>query len=57
MSDDTPQTAIGSRAHYLEQAKTDVHEAWMAIQVGNWLRADIFLKLAIDEIADAGVLP
>jgi len=48
---------LGSRAYYLDQAKTDAHEAWIAIQAGDWLRADIFLKLAIDEIKDAGVLP
>jgi hypothetical protein len=51
------EPAFGSRDYYLAQATTDVHEAWVAVQAGNWLRADLYLKLAIDEIKDAGVLP
>ena len=52
-----PDMAQFGAAYYLDQAKTDAYEALVAIQAGDWLRADIFLKLAIDEIADAGILP
>lgn len=56
-SSDKPQSAMTfDRHHYLEQAKSDAQEAIVAIEAGDWLRADICLKLAIDEISDAGVL-
>jgi hypothetical protein len=41
----------------LALAQQDAFEAWQALADGDYLRADLLLKLAIDEIADTGLLP
>jgi len=59
MSDAT-ETACPDRMrkdNLLSDALGDISAAFDAGSRGDWLRADILLKLALDEIADAGVLP
>ncbi len=41
----------------LARAQQNAYQAALALADGDYLRADILLKLAIDEIADTGLLP
>lgn len=45
------------RYRLLCSAEHDAKQAVECIEVGDWLKADILLKLAIDQISDSGVLP
>ena len=45
------------REYLLRSATHDAKQAVECMDQGDWLRADILLKLAVDQIADAGVLP
>ncbi len=46
-----------TKGELLARARADAHDAVREMGLGNYLAADILLKLAIDQIADAGVLP
>lgn len=45
------------RSDLLQAASQDAIAGAEAMRQRDWLRADILLKLAVDQIADAGVLP
>ena len=57
MSSEQMTDRAPTRRDLLFQAKVDAQEAVRALLVDDYLRADILLKLAIDHIKDAGVLP
>lgn len=48
---------ITEREYLLRNALHDARQAVECMERDDWLRADILLKLAVDQIADAGVLP
>jgi hypothetical protein len=56
MNDAPPFPYIPHSDELLIQARMNVYHAVSAIAEGDWLKADAFLKLAIDQIADSGIL-
>ncbi len=46
-----------ARVKLLAAALSDIRSAYAAARVDEWLLADVYLKLAVDQIADAGILP
>jgi hypothetical protein len=46
-----------TRKVLFEEALNDARNAVAAMEKGDWLGADILLKLAIDTLADTGVIP
>jgi hypothetical protein len=48
---------LTEREKLLRDALHDARQAVECMEAGDWLRADVLLKLATDQIADAGVLP
>lgn len=55
---DEPLYSINpSRSQLLACATRDARAGVEAMEQGNWLSADILLKLAIDQLADTGLIP
>lgn len=52
-ADDVPP----SQAVLLTEATNDVRLALRCMEERDWLRADILLKLAVDTLADTGLIP
>lgn len=48
---------LSERERLLQSAKADAEHAVDCMRAGDWLKADILLKLAVDQIDDAGVVP
>jgi hypothetical protein len=41
----------------LREATHDAEQAVECMKQGDWLRADVLLKLATDQLADTGLIP
>ena len=48
---------LPERERLLREAMHDAKQAVECMEQGDWMRADVLLKLAADQIADAGVVP
>ncbi len=45
------------RDRLLREVEHDTRQALDCMAEGDWLRADILLKLAVDQLADTGLIP
>ena len=60
MPDDSQTTVADlppTKRVLLDEALNDARNAVSAMEQGDWLRADILLKLAVDTLADTGIIP
>ena len=63
MSTDPEPTPTTDAPNMLEREKLfrdalhDARQAVECMEAGDWLRADILLKLAIDQLDDTGLIP
>lgn len=48
---------VYEREKLLRDATHDVRQALECMEASDWLRADILLKLAVDQLADTGLIP
>lgn len=53
---ETTAPTVIEREYLLRGAVNDAAQALDCMRIGDWRRADVLLKLATDQIADAGVL-
>ena len=52
-----PRPSISERDRLLRGVLNDARQAVDCMMQGDWLRADVLMKLAIDQLAETGLIP